>query len=175
MNLSYDHRQHPAFVMLNDFLIKVIPPLWLTTSGFLWIFFDFSPNAVSIHGWSMLTYLSQFIGNYTLMIFSFYYSWYIYYLTFLCKIKLSLIIWDWTSVPFKEASRWGGGREVQEGGDIYLWLIRFVVWQKPAQHFKAIILQLKNKQKKEASRNEHFLSFSPQFIFPPHLFYLKFI
>ena len=43
--------------------------------------------------------------------------------------------------------------------------------QKPAQHFKAINLQLKKKKtsKKEARRSEHFLSFSP------HLFYLKFI
>ena len=36
------------------------------------------------------------------------------------------------------------GREVQEGGMyVYLWLIHIVVWQKPTQHCKAIILQLK--------------------------------
>ena len=38
-----------------------------------------------------------------------------------------------------------GGREVQEEGDIhiYLWLIHVDVWQKPIQYCKAIILQLK--------------------------------
>ena len=39
-----------------------------------------------------------------------------------------------------------GGMEVQEGGDMYnLWLIHVDVWQKPTQHCKAIILQLKIK------------------------------
>ena len=42
------------------------------------------------------------------------------------------------------------GREVQEGGDI--WLIRIVVWQKPTQHSKAIILQLINKNKVNSER-----------------------
>ena len=43
----------------------------------------------------------------------------------------------------------GGGREVQKGGDIYnLWLIHVDVWQKPTQHCKAIILQLKINVKK---------------------------
>ena len=38
----------------------------------------------------------------------------------------------------------GGGKELQEGGtDVYLRLIHVDVWQKPAQHCKAIILQLK--------------------------------
>ena len=44
---------------------------------------------------------------------------------------------------------WDGvlrGREVQEGEregiDVPLWLIHTVVWQKPTQHCKAIILQL---------------------------------
>ena len=37
----------------------------------------------------------------------------------------------------------GGGRQVQEGGDIcVLWFIHGDVWQKPTRHFKAIILQL---------------------------------
>ena len=37
----------------------------------------------------------------------------------------------------------GGGREVQEGGDIgILWLIRVVIWQKPTQYCKASILPL---------------------------------
>ena len=36
------------------------------------------------------------------------------------------------------------GREAREGGDIvYLRLIHVVVWQKPTEHCKAIILQLK--------------------------------
>ena len=43
---------------------------------------------------------------------------------------------------------WGGwevrGRLKREGTDVYLWLIP-VVWQKPTQHCKAIILQLKIK------------------------------
>ena len=35
----------------------------------------------------------------------------------------------------------GGGREAQEGGTyVSLWLIHVVVWQKPTQHCKAIIL-----------------------------------
>ena len=33
------------------------------------------------------------------------------------------------------------GMEAQEGGDICM--LMAVVWQKPTQHFKAIILQLK--------------------------------
>ena len=41
----------------------------------------------------------------------------------------------------------GGGRKVQEGGDICMihrdvWLTHVDVWQKPAQYYKAIILQL---------------------------------
>ena len=44
----------------------------------------------------------------------------------------------------------GGGRKVLEGGDIYLWLIHVVVWQKPIQYCKAIILYLKiSKLKKK--------------------------
>ena len=39
---------------------------------------------------------------------------------------------------------WGVGREVQEGRTyIYLRLIHIVVWQKPTQYYKAIMLQLK--------------------------------
>ena len=40
---------------------------------------------------------------------------------------------------------WDGeaGREAQEGICVYLWLIHVVLWQKPTQHYKAIILQLK--------------------------------
>ena len=43
----------------------------------------------------------------------------------------------------------GGGREVQEGGDILcLWLIHVDVWQRLTQSCKAIILQLKVNLKK---------------------------
>ena len=39
----------------------------------------------------------------------------------------------------------GDGKEIQEGGDInvYLWLIHVDVWQKPTQYCVAIILPLK--------------------------------
>ena len=33
-----------------------------------------------------------------------------------------------------------------EGIYVYLWLTHIVVWQKPTQHCKAIILQLKKKK-----------------------------
>ena len=47
----------------------------------------------------------------------------------------------------------GGGREVQEGGThVYLWLIHVDGWQKPTQHGKAIILQLKINLKKTITR-----------------------
>ena len=36
-----------------------------------------------------------------------------------------------------------GGRFKREGAYVYLWLIHVDVWQKPTQHCKAIILQLK--------------------------------
>ena len=38
------------------------------------------------------------------------------------------------------------GRFYREGIYIYLWLIHVVVWQKPTQYYKAIILQLKKKK-----------------------------
>ena len=38
----------------------------------------------------------------------------------------------------------GGGRGVQEGGDI--WPIRVDVWQKPSQYCKVIIPLIKNKK-----------------------------
>ena len=44
-----------------------------------------------------------------------------------------------------DPEEWG---RVQEGGDyVYLWLTHVDVWQKPTQHYKAIILQLKIKKK----------------------------
>ena len=36
-----------------------------------------------------------------------------------------------------------GGRLKREGTCVYLWLIHVDVWQKPTQHCKAIIVQLK--------------------------------
>ena len=36
-----------------------------------------------------------------------------------------------------------GRRFKREGTRVYLWLIHVDVWQKPTQHSKAIILQLK--------------------------------
>ena len=45
--------------------------------------------------------------------------------------------------------RWGDGRDVQEEGvSVYLHLIHVDVRQKPTQHCKAIILQLKINFKK---------------------------
>ena len=48
----------------------------------------------------------------------------------------------------------GGGRGVQEGTYVYLWLIHVDVWQKPTQYCRAIILQLKIKLKKILSSRE---------------------
>ena len=44
--------------------------------------------------------------------------------------------------------RWGenGGRFKREGTYVHLGLIHIVVWQKPIQYCKAIILQLKKKK-----------------------------
>jgi hypothetical protein len=36
-----------------------------------------------------------------------------------------------------------GIRLKREGIHVYLWLIHTVAWQKPTQHYKSIILQLK--------------------------------
>ena len=41
----------------------------------------------------------------------------------------------------------GNGKEGQEGTYVYLWLTHIDVWQKPTQHCKALILQLKRKKK----------------------------
>jgi len=46
---------------------------------------------------------------------------------------------------------WAGGlgrRLKREGTYVYLWLIHTVVWQKPTQYCKAIILQFKTNFKK---------------------------
>ena len=42
-----------------------------------------------------------------------------------------------------------GGRFKREGTCVYLLLIHAVVWQKPIQHCKAIIFQLKNIKRRE--------------------------
>ncbi|MDK7215580.1 hypothetical protein, partial [Corynebacterium pyruviciproducens] len=54
----------------------------------------------------------------------------------------------------KKPIRVGGGREVQEGNGIYvyLWLIHVDIWQKPPQYCKAIILQLIKQNLKKESR-----------------------
>ena len=40
---------------------------------------------------------------------------------------------------------------------IYLWLIYIVIWQKPTQHYKVIILQLKIKFKKRINYTSNHL------------------
>ena len=42
-----------------------------------------------------------------------------------------------------------GGRFKREGTYVYLWLSHVDVWQKSTQYYKAIILQLKFKLRKE--------------------------
>ena len=43
-----------------------------------------------------------------------------------------------------------GGKEAQEGGDIWIHkMIHFVIQQKLTQHCKAMILQLKKKKKQK--------------------------
>ena len=51
----------------------------------------------------------------------------------------------------------GSGREAQERRKyVYLWLIHVVLWQKPTQHCKAIILHLKvNKFKLKANKQKN--------------------
>ena len=46
-----------------------------------------------------------------------------------------------------------GGRFKKERTYVYLWLIQIDVWQKPTQHCKAIILQLKIKFLKSLINN----------------------
>ena len=48
---------------------------------------------------------------------------------------------------------WNGvGGSKRRGIYIYLWLFHVVVWEKPTQHYKAIILQLKVKKKKKKKK-----------------------
>ena len=48
----------------------------------------------------------------------------------------------------------GGFR--REGTYVYLWLIHVDVWQKPKQYCKAIILQLKYKNKEKRKEKKNF-------------------
>ena len=41
--------------------------------------------------------------------------------------------------------RWDGVGNEREGTDVYPWLTHVDVWQRPAQHYKAIFPQLKKK------------------------------
>ena len=45
----------------------------------------------------------------------------------------------------------------REGTYVYLWLLHIVVWQKPTQYCKAIILQLKIDVKKTVEENESYV------------------
>ena len=45
-----------------------------------------------------------------------------------------------------------GGRLKKEGIYVYFWLIHIVVQQKPTQHCKAMILQLKKRKKEKEWR-----------------------
>ena len=65
-----------------------------------------------------------------------------------------------------KGGKWGGGREAQEGGDVYTdgWTM-LIVKQKPTQYCKEIILQLKINFKK--SNN---LCFNYSFLFPNKYF-----
>ena len=49
-----------------------------------------------------------------------------------------------------------GGRFKREGIHAYLWIIHAVVWQKSIQHCKAIILQLKIKNKQTKTKTGEF-------------------
>ena len=65
-----------------------------------------------------------------------------------------------------------GGKLTREGIYEYLWLIHIVVCQKPKQHYKAIILQLRiNFFKKKEQVNEIERKWLPTPIFLPGEFY----
>lgn len=52
-------------------------------------------------------------------------------------------------VPCDNGKGWGGGMGgVQRRGHVCLWLIPVDAWQRPTQHRKAIILQLKKKNQR---------------------------
>ena len=55
------------------------------------------------------------------------------------------VLYDSGSSARRSVMAWVGGwsGRGREGTSVYLWLIHVDVWQKPAQYWKAIILQLK--------------------------------
>ena len=72
--------------------------------------------------------------------------------------ELAVWLWELKLSLCESLEGWdgvGGGRELQEGGDLcILWLIHVDVRQKPTQHCKAIILQLKiNKKRIDGKMN----------------------
>jgi len=56
--------------------------------------------------------------------------------------------------------RGGNVRFKREGAYVYLWLIHVTVWQKPTQHYKAIILQLNFLKRNTREINKYFLVLS---------------
>ena len=59
-----------------------------------------------------------------------------------CQDLLLDWVWGGGKKESKKNSR-VAGRFKREGIYVYLWLIHGAIWQKPAQHCKAITLQLK--------------------------------
>ena len=60
-----------------------------------------------------------------------------------------------SSVLCDDLNGWDGGgmreRSKREGANVYIWLIHFIVQQKPTQHCKAITPQQKKKKKDNVS------------------------
>ena len=54
----------------------------------------------------------------------------------------------YSGTAWKGRRGWSGEGEVQEGDIYILWLIHAVIWKKPIQYYKTIILQLKTIKKK---------------------------
>ena len=72
----------------------------------------------------------------------------------MCKTALGKLLCNtgssvWYSDDLEGWDRVGAGRGrfKREGTYVYLRLIHAVIWQKPTQHCKAIILQLKKNRK----------------------------
>ena len=70
-----------------------------------------------------------------------------------------------------------GGRFKREGTYVYVWLIHVEVWQKPAQYYKTIILQLEIKKKKSGSAllvtGMRALAWPPNTLFPLPCWHLR--
>ena len=61
----------------------------------------------------------------------------------------------------------GGGRGFKrEGTHVYLCLIHVDVWQKPTQHYKAIILQLKINKLKQTNKQTLSMPHNPPVLRP---------